>query len=85
MSIQWETYPPSLTWMGKENEETVVCIQVNPPESKFAFNGVAEVWGEERDGKVTSVQLYADGNDVVKLKQVLLEWREKFKAMMAAA
>lgn len=83
MNIEWEAYP--LTLLGKENGDIVVCIQGNPPDEACALNGYAEVWVGQRGGKVHGAQFYADGDDVEELKRVLLEWREKFKAMMEEA
>ena len=80
MSIEWETYSSTLT--GRENGDIVVCIQRNPPGEALAYNGYAEVWIDERPLRVCGVHFYADGDDVAELKAALLEWREKFKAMM---
>jgi len=85
MTIEWETYSSTLT--GRENGEIAVRIQSYPPDSelKFKFNGHAEVWFDQRPLRVCGVQFYADGNDAEELKKLLLEWREKIKAMMETA
>ena len=83
MTIEWEAYPLTLT--GRENGDIVVCIQRNPSSEALAYNGYAEVWIDERPLRVRGVQFYADGDGVAELKAALLEWREKFKAMMEEA
>ncbi len=80
MTIEWESYPSTLT--GKENGDIVVCIQRNPPGETCLFNGYAEVWVDERPLRVRGVQFYADGDSTEELKQLLIGWREKFKAML---
>ena len=80
MSIEWEAYPPTLSWTGKENGETVIHIQLSPSGKPFAFEGYAEVWIRGH-----GAQFYTGGDDTETLKQSLLDFREKFGAMMEPA